>query len=65
MKNNMEEKLLMDMHAAAQMLGICYRTLQEIVYKREIGFVKIGRIYRFRPEDLNEFIKKNYIKPVK
>lgn len=54
----------MDMHQAAQKLGVCYRTMQDLVYQRLIGFVKIGRIYKFRPEDLNEFINKNYTKPI-
>ena len=64
-KTSSELPLLMDMHEAANKLGICYRTIQDMVYKRRIGFVKIGRIYKFRSEDLSDFIDKNYIKPVK
>lgn len=60
-KIDSELPLLLDMHGAAQKLSVCYRTLQELVYQRRIDFVKIGRIYKFRPEDINNFINKNYI----
>lgn len=65
MKTGSELPILMDMHEAAQKLGVCYRTIQELVYQRQIGFIRIGRIYKFRMEDLNNFIDKNFIKPVK
>ena len=64
METGSELPLLLDMHSAAQKLGVCYRTIQELVYQRRIGFIKIGRSYKFRPEDLNDFINKNYIKPI-
>lgn len=59
-----EKTMLMDMHAASKALGICYRSLQSLVYARKIGFVKVGKNYKFRLKDLNDFIEKNYIKPV-
>jgi excisionase family DNA binding protein len=62
---NIETVLLIDMHAAAKKLGICYRSIQNLVYQRKIGFVRIGKNYKFRPKDLNEFVEKNYVKPVK
>ncbi|MHB1661379.1 MAG: helix-turn-helix domain-containing protein [bacterium] len=64
-KIDLRAPLLIDMHRAADMLGICYRSIQNLIYKRQIGFVKIGKNYKFRPEDLNNFIEKNYIKPIK
>ena len=62
-----EEKIkeLMSMSVAAERLDICYRTLQSLVYERKIGFVKVGRHYKFRKEDIDKFIEKNFIKPVK
>jgi excisionase family DNA binding protein len=63
-KIGQELPALVDMHEAAKSLRICYRSIQTLVYERRIGFVKIGRSYKFRPEDLNDFIKRNYIKPV-
>ncbi len=56
---------LLTMREAARYLGICYRTMQRLIYERKIGFVKMYSEYRFRTEDLDKFIEKNYIKPVK
>ncbi len=55
----------MDMKTGAARLGICYRTMQELVYQRKIGFIQVGRHIKFRIEDLEEFILRNRIKPVK
>ncbi len=56
---------LMTAKEASEYLGLCYRTLQNLIYERKIGFVQICRHYKFRKEDLDKFIEKNYIKPVK
>jgi excisionase family DNA binding protein len=56
---------LLTMQEAARYLGVCYRTVQRLIYERKIGFVKMYSEYRFRTEDLDKFIEKNYIKPVK
>ena len=56
---------LLTMREAARYLDICYRTMQRLIYERKIGFVKMYSEYRFRTEDLDKFIEKNYIKPVK
>ncbi|MFZ9938136.1 MAG: helix-turn-helix domain-containing protein [Luteolibacter sp.] len=50
---------LLDTSAAAAALGIGRRTLQEKMESREIGFVRIGRAVRFRPEDVQDFIERN------
>lgn len=57
--------MLMSMKTAATRLGICYRTMQELVYQRKIGFTLVGRHIKFRAEDLEEFILKNRVKPIK
>ena len=62
MNNNVEK--LYGMHEAAEYLGICYRTMQNIVYAREIGFVRIRKYYKFRETDLKKYLEKNYVKPV-
>ncbi len=62
---NLKSPLLLNMNEAAKSLGICYRTMQELVYKRKIGFIRVGKNYKFRMSDIEEFILKNYIKPVK
>lgn len=61
-KADSELPLLADMHTAARKLNICCRTIQNLVYQRRICFIKIGRFYKFRIKDLNDFINKNYIK---
>jgi excisionase family DNA binding protein len=53
---------LLDTSAAAAALGIGRRTLQERMEAREIGFVRIGRAVRFRPEDVADFIERNRMK---
>lgn len=55
---------LLDTTAAAAALGIGRRTLQEKMEAREIGFVRIGRAVRFRPEDIADFIERNRMKAV-
>ena len=67
MKAEKDEKQisgLLTMREAARYLGVCYRTMQRLIYERKIGFVKMYSEYRFRTEDLDKFIEKNYIKPV-
>jgi excisionase family DNA binding protein len=68
MKAEKDEKQitgLLTMKEAARYLGVCYRTMQRLIYERKIGFVKVYSEYRFRIEDLEKFIERNYIKPVK
>ncbi len=49
---------------AAAYIGIGKRTLQELMASGEIPYVKIGKIVRFRPEDLTAFIDKKLVKAV-
>ena len=63
-KTTLETPLLINMHEAAKSLCVCYRTMQELVYKRQIGFIKVGKNYKFRTEDIDNFIRRNYVKPV-
>ncbi len=63
-KTNLVIPILLNMHEAAKSLGVCYRTMQEIVYQRKIGFIRIGKNYKFRTEDIDNFIRRNYIKPI-
>ncbi|MHB1664330.1 MAG: helix-turn-helix domain-containing protein [bacterium] len=59
-KNNQNTKLL-TMKEAADYLGICYRTMQRLVYERKVAFIKIYGAYRFTTEDLEVFIESNRI----
>lgn len=50
---------LLNMDEAASLLGIRKSTLYGMCMRRKISFVKIGKLNRFRPEDLQAFIKEN------
>lgn len=62
---NSNVSALMSLSEAANYLGICYRTIQTLVYDRKIGFIRVGRHYKFRLSDLEAFVERNYIKPIK
>lgn len=47
------------MDEASSLLGIKKNTLYQMVMRREIAVVKIGKLNRFRPEDLQAFINEN------
>jgi excisionase family DNA binding protein len=53
---------LLNTDQAAAALAMGRRTLQEKVQAREIGFVKIGKSIRFRPQDIADFIERNRVK---
>lgn len=57
---NDSDKLL-DMDGASSFLGIKKSTLYSLCMRREISCVKIGKLNRFRPEDLRAFINKNLV----
>lgn len=47
---------LLDSAAAAEYLGITPRHLRELVYRREVPFVKVGRSLRFDLRRLDRWI---------
>ena len=54
-------KNLLTLGQAAKKLGVCRLTVQRLIYKNEIGFMKIGKKqYRFKPEVIEEYIEKHY-----
>jgi excisionase family DNA binding protein len=61
---DMKNSALLSAKEASEYLSLSYRTLQNLIYERKIGFIKICRHYKFRKEDLDKFIEKNFIKPV-
>jgi excisionase family DNA binding protein len=56
---------LINTKEAAAYLGICYRTLQKLIYDRRISFIKIDSNYRFKMQDLDDFIEQSRISSVK
>lgn len=54
----MDEKLL-TIEEAADFLRVKKSTLRSAVFKRRITFVKIGRLVRFKLNDLKEYVSLN------
>ena len=54
---------LLDYDAAASRLGVSTRFLRDLVYRHEIGLVRLGRLVRFRPSDLDAYIERRAVEP--
>jgi excisionase family DNA binding protein len=48
---------LLDVPGAAQYLDTTVRNIRELVYKRRIPYVKLGRLVRFDRRDLDRWIE--------
>ena len=59
-----EGTLLHDFSSAASRLSITERHLKELWARREIGAVKVGKLVRFRDQDLHEYIARNVHAPL-
>lgn len=57
----MEQKLLIDTKEAAEFITVSPRTLWSLTFEREPGlpFVRVGRLIRYDPQDLREWISEN------
>jgi excisionase family DNA binding protein len=53
-----KQKQLMDMNEASEYLGIRKNTLYEWVMERKIPHVRVGRLLKFRREDLEAWLRK-------
>jgi excisionase family DNA binding protein len=47
--------------AAAEM-GISTETLRKLCDAKEIPHIRVGKFYRIKPRDINEYLERNYIK---
>ena len=56
---------LMDMNEAASILGIKKSTLYALVMRKQIGHKKLGKLTRFSMQDIQEYINRNHVAPVK
>ncbi|MDD3012385.1 MAG: helix-turn-helix domain-containing protein [Candidatus Gastranaerophilales bacterium] len=50
---------LLDVTQLAQMLKIEVSTIYDWVHKKKIKYIKIGRLLRFRQEDIEALIQSN------
>ncbi len=51
-----EVELLLDSHEAAAVLGVHPRTLQRMAQRGQIAGVQVGKLWRFRPSSLSNWI---------
>lgn len=54
-----KEKKLLTVEEASKFLNIKVSRLRQAVFRREINYIKIGALVRFREEDLQNYIHKN------
>jgi excisionase family DNA binding protein len=52
-----KEKQLLDTNEAAEYLGISRNTLYEWTIQKKIPYIKVGRLVKFRKEDLESWLK--------
>ncbi len=52
-----ENKILMSKQESAQALGLCIRTMEELVRRGELTPKRIGRRVPFRREELERFVR--------
>ena len=50
---------LFTVEEASIKLNIKVSRLRQAIFRREISYVKLGALVRFREEDLNNFVQKN------
>lgn len=53
-----KEKQLLNTNEASEFLGISKNTLYEWVIQKKIPYIKVGRLLKFRKEDLEEWLKR-------
>jgi excisionase family DNA binding protein len=56
---------LLDIKQAAAYLGLKVNTLYQWVAQKRIPYVKSGRLVKFDLSDLDKFIEKSKVRPVK
>ena len=54
----LKEKQLFDTKEAAEYLGISKNTLYEWIIQKKIPYIKVGKLVKFRVDDLEEWLKK-------
>ncbi len=56
---------LLDCPGVAEALGCSVRTVRRMTELRTIPFVNIGRLVRFRPQDIDQYIASNMTEAAK
>jgi excisionase family DNA binding protein len=60
---SVNEPRLLSQHEAARYLGISYWTVRDLVFRREIPFIKIGRRVLVDRLDLDAYLDRSKIHP--
>ena len=55
---------LLDIKEAAERLGTTERHMRALIANRKIAYIKVGRLIRFDPKSLDEWIEANSIMAV-
>lgn len=55
--------MYVDTNTAAEHLGTTVRHIRELVYRRQIPYYKVGRLVRFKPSELDEWMAKRRVSP--
>ena len=50
---------MIDAKEVAKMLGVSRMTIYRMAESREISAIKVGRVWRFIPKQIEDYIKKN------
>jgi excisionase family DNA binding protein len=58
--NERKENRLLTIEEASNFLNVKVSWLRQAVFRREISHIKVGALVRFREEDLQNFIQKNF-----
>lgn len=59
--DHIESSKLLSGEEAAKLTGLCYRSLYTRRVNGEIGYVRFGRLIKYRYEDLMSFVEKNLV----
>lgn len=55
---------LLDIHEAAHRLGVTVRYMRRMTEEKRVRYLKVGRLIRFRPSDLQAFLKQVEVEAV-
>ena len=57
-----ENKKLMTIQEVSKMLNVKISWIRSAIFRKEIPYIKVGNLVRFRGKDLLEWIEKNSVK---
>ncbi len=57
------ERVLLTEEQAAAVLGVKPRLMRDLRAQRRIGFVRVGRLVRYRQSDLSAFVDEHAVSP--